>query len=417
MWRDAIEGWLAGNSALRRYGPWVALVVAAAAYFRRFAKDPVGMVVYPQAGDCVLQSAPLGECSKMFSYPPSFAFLMAPFAAMPMGLRVAIWYAISVAATVGCYMISEKLVFRLLPGRWSEIELAVLRTVTVILSIKFVLAVFEYQAYDTLAYFLLLAGLWAAVSNRAVFGGLILGFVTAIKATPLVFLPYLVVKRRFVAVAVFTIALIVFSYAPDIYSALKGMQPHYLKIWLGQIAAPALSGKADVGTMFWDAWMGVNLLNQSMRGMVARLVVGTSYAMYGETIYHVASVVLIAIVGLLLLRSSRRERFPAVDASILVISMLMLSPMTSRYHYILFILPYMTIAGIAMRDRFLRAPAIVTLLVSFVLGTATSNDIAGHFLTEWSYAHNFLPLSALALLPFLGFVILRKDEPQSTVSI
>jgi hypothetical protein len=77
-------GWR-GDSALRRYGPWVALVVAAAAYFRRFAKDPVGMVVYPQAGDCVLQSAPLGECFKIFSYPPSFAFLMAPFAAMPMG--------------------------------------------------------------------------------------------------------------------------------------------------------------------------------------------------------------------------------------------------------------------------------------------------------------------------------------------
>jgi hypothetical protein len=314
-------------------------------------------------------------------------------------------------------MISEKLVFKLLPGRWSDIELAVLRTVTVILSIKFVLAVFEYQAYDTLAYFFVLAGLWAVVTSRAVFGGLILGLVTAIKATPLVFLPYLVVKRRFVAAAVFTIALVVFSYAPDIYSASKGMQPHYLKIWLGQIAAPALSGKADVGTMFWDAWMGANLLNQSMRGMVARLVVDTSYARSGETIYHVASLTLIAVVGLLLLRSARREPFPAVDASILLISMLMLSPMTSRYHYILFILPYMTIAGIAMRDRALRAPAIVTLLVSFVLGRATSNDIAGHFLTEWSYAHNFLVISALALLPFLGLVILRKDEPQSAVSI
>jgi len=38
------------KEALRRYGPWVALVVAAAAYYRRFAKDWVGMTLYPQAG-------------------------------------------------------------------------------------------------------------------------------------------------------------------------------------------------------------------------------------------------------------------------------------------------------------------------------------------------------------------------------
>jgi hypothetical protein len=83
---------------------------------------------------------------------------MAPFAPMPMILRVAIWYAVSVAATFGCFAISEKLVRRLLPGDWSETELAWLRIATFILSLKFVLAVFEYQAYDTLAYFSSLRG-------------------------------------------------------------------------------------------------------------------------------------------------------------------------------------------------------------------------------------------------------------------
>ena len=47
------------KDALRQYGPWVGLIVAAAAYYPRFAKDSVGMVLYPQAADCVLQGAPL----------------------------------------------------------------------------------------------------------------------------------------------------------------------------------------------------------------------------------------------------------------------------------------------------------------------------------------------------------------------
>ena len=93
--------------------------------------------------------------------------------------------------------------------------------------------------------------------------------------------------------------------------------------------------------------------------------------------------------------------------------MMMLSPMTSRYHYILLVLPYMTVIGLAIRDRSLRVPAIITMAIAFIMGTATSNDLAGHFLTEWSYRHNFLVISALVLLAFLAFVIVRDDVRQT----
>ncbi|MGH6683186.1 MAG: glycosyltransferase family 87 protein, partial [Pseudolabrys sp.] len=209
------------NERLLRYAGWFGVVVAAAAYYPRFAKDAVGMVLYPQGAECVLHGAPLLQCSKLFSYPPAFAFLMTPFALMPMGLRVAIWYLISVGASIGCFVVSEKLVMRLLPGRWSEAELAWLRLTTVLLSLKFVLAVFEYQAYDTLAALCVLVGLWAIVANRTFVSGAILALATAIKATPLVFLPYLLVKRRFLAAAVFCVALIVLSFLPDAYAAFK----------------------------------------------------------------------------------------------------------------------------------------------------------------------------------------------------
>jgi hypothetical protein len=97
--------------------------------------------------------------------------------------------------------------------------------------------------------------------------------------------------------------------------------------------------------------------------------------------------------------------------------MLLLSPMTSRYHYILLILPYMTVVGLAVRDSSLRIAAIVTVVASFIFGTATSNDLAGGFLTEWSYAHNFLNYSALVLLVFLAYVILRNDVRQTSPAV
>lgn len=405
------------KDALRQYGTWVAVIVAAAAYFPRFAKDSVGMTLYPQGAECVLQGVPLNPCAKMFSYPPVFAFLMAPFAAMPMGLRVAVWYVISVAATVGCFVISEKLVMRLLPGRWSENELAWLRIVTIIVSIKFVLAVFEWQAYDTLTYFIVLAGLWAVVINRALWGAAALALAAAIKATPLVFLPYLVVKRRFWAAGLFVVVFIALWLLPDAYAALKNMRPHYLETWLRQIAGPALANEANPDALFWTSWIGANILNHSFTGMVARLVVDTPAAAHGKAILYTLCAAYIAVVGLLLLRSRRRDDFAAIDGSILVISMLLLSPMTSRYHYILLILPYMTVVGLAVRDSSLRIAAIVTVVASFILGTATSNDLAGRVLTEWSYAHNFLIHSALVLLVFLGYVILRDEVRQTAPAI
>jgi hypothetical protein len=130
-------------------------------------------------------------------------------------------------------------------------------------------------------------------------------------------------------------------------------------------------------------------------------------------ILYALCAVYVAMVGLLLLRSSRRENFVAIDGSILVISMMMLSPMTSRYHFILLALPYMTVTGLAIRDRSLRVPGIATMAIAFIMGTATSNDLAGSFLTEWSYRHNFLVISALVLVVFLAFVILRGDVHQT----
>ena len=412
MSQGAVEAWLARDTALRRYGPWVGLAIATAAYYRRFAKDTVGMEVYPQAADCVLQGAPLRSCAELFSYPPAFGFLMAPFAAMPMGPRIVVWYLVSIAATVGCFWVCEKLVLRLLPGCWSQIELAWLRIVTVIVSLKFVLAVFEYQAYDTLAAFIIFLGLWAILQNRAFASGALLALAAAIKATPLVFLPYLVVKRRFVAAAIFVAVFVGLWLLPDAYNALKGLYPHYTESWLKQIVTPALAHEQTDAT-FWKTWMGANILNHSFRGTVARMVVGTAAEVYGQAILYSLCAVYVAFVGLLMLRTARRDDFVAVDGSILVISMLMLSPMTSRYHYILLILPYMMVIGLAIRDRSLRVPATVTMAIAFIMGTATSNDLAGHFLTEWSYQHNFLVISALVLLAFLTFVIVRGDVRQT----
>ena len=59
---------------LLRYGPWLLILIAAAAYYPRFVKDPVGMEMYPQAAFCLLHGQMLQVCDNGFTYPPIFAF-------------------------------------------------------------------------------------------------------------------------------------------------------------------------------------------------------------------------------------------------------------------------------------------------------------------------------------------------------
>ena len=137
---------------LDRYGPWIALVVASVAYYRRYlSPQDAGMLLYPQAAQCLIDNKIMQVCAGAFTYPPGFAFIMTPFAAMPMGLRLFVWYVITIGATVGAYKLTEKLAARLFVEPFGLVEQGWARIIALVLSIKFALAVLENQAYDTLS--------------------------------------------------------------------------------------------------------------------------------------------------------------------------------------------------------------------------------------------------------------------------
>ena len=97
-----------------------------------------------------------------------------------------------------------------------------------------------------------------------------------------------------------------------------------------------------------------------------------------------------------------------IDGALLLISMLMLSPMTSRSHYVVLMLPYTAIVALSARDRLTPSLGWLVLLASFILATATSNDVVGQEVTEWSYGHSFLVWGALVLVAYLAVVVWRR---------
>lgn len=387
---------------------WVAFAVVVAAYYPRFANNPAGLSLYLEAAKCLLRDEVLQQCQPLFTYPPAFAFFMIPLAPLPMWLRNIVWYAITIGGSVACYRMCEALARRFVSGEWTDRQIIWLRGLSLVLCLKFLLAVLENQAYDTFAFLFLLAGLVSLASGRDVFAGCGLGLAAAIKATPLIFLPYLLFKRRFAAAAAFVAAFMAVSLLPDLFFTPAGGTAGYFLTWVREVAGAGLGN--DPATAKHAFWVGPNLLNHSLRGAVSHIVSDVAEPRLHATILYIAYGAFIALAALLLACSPRRRELTALDGSVLVIGMLMLSPMTSRSHYVVLLLPYTTLAAAWLHDRSKRGLGGAVLLASFVLATATSNDLVGTAVSEWAYGHGLLVLGALVLLIYVASLVRQAGQ-------
>ena len=231
-----------------RYGPWLFILIAAVAYYPRFLKSS-SMVLYPEGAHCLLHGQVMHTCSFPFTYPPLFAFLMLPFDPMPMWLRNLLWYLVTLGATIGSFKLSEMIARSAIAVPLTAAELIWLRLLALVLSLKFLLAVFENQSYDALCVFAVLLGLAALVTGREFWGGAALAIGAALKATPIIFLPYLLWKRHFAAAAAFACVFILASYLPDIFFTPEGAAHGYFNTWLREVAGASLDVEPGVQIM------------------------------------------------------------------------------------------------------------------------------------------------------------------------
>jgi hypothetical protein len=386
-----------------RYGWWLGLIVFFVAYYRRFISQDDGIILYAQGAQCLLDNQILPKCALAFTYPPAFAFIMIPFAPLPLWLRLLLWYAVTIIAILGIYKFSERIAAKLFADSFSEKEMIWVRVISIALSLKFVLAVMENEAYDALPVLFIVLGLATLLKGRDALGGASLGFAAAIKATPLIFLPYLLIKKRFSAAAGFLIVLFAMSYAPDMLFTPTGVSEGYFHTWLRQVAGASFS--IDPGTKTFAFWAGPNALNHSLRGAVSLQLDEIAHPILHESIvYGLDFAFIIFAAALITLRKQRRDLI-AIDASILLIAALLLSPMTSRSHYVALVLPYVTLTMVMLRDQVRQRTGIVVLAISFFFLTMTSNDVVGKTISDWAYFHSFLVIGALTLMIYIAVIV------------
>ena len=386
-----------GLARLQPWSDWIVLIVTAAALYPMFGRSSDMGPFYSAAARCVLNGESLLSCLPQYPYQAALAVFFIPLAYLPPVLQRLIWYVIFVGCLVIAVRLTEAIVERLYPGSTRGQNLFWLRTIMLITCGKHFLDVITYASHDPLSLALIMFGTWALFNGREAAGGAWLAVAAAIRASPLIYLPYLILKRRLVACIVFIAVLFGVSLIPDIIGALRGGYTGHLTEWLGQVVGPALMPGNSSKLVFWDIWNGANLYNQSLRGVINRFATSPVFGLTPTMILIVVDGIFAVIVGVLLLMSPRRREYVAIDTAVLLIAMLALSPMSSRYHYI-FVLPAVILATAAtMTDPRIRTLGTYVLVASFLLRAGTSNDVAGQRLTDFAYTYGFMPLGAIAL--------------------
>jgi hypothetical protein len=386
-----------GLARLQPWSDWIVLIVTAAALYPMFGRSSDMGPFYSAAARCVLNGESLLSCLPQYPYQAALAVFFIPLAYLPPVLQRLIWYVSFVGCLVIAVRLTEAIAERLYPGSTRGQNLFWLRTIMLITCGKHFLDVITYASHDPLSLALIMFGTWALFNGREAAGGAWLAVPAAIRASPLIYLPYLILKRRLVACIVFIAVLFGVSLIPDIIGALRGGYTGHLTEWLGQVVGPALMPGNSSKLVFWDIWNGANLYNQSLRGVINRFATSPVFGLTPTMILIVVDGIFAVIVGVLLLMSPRRREYVPIDTAVLLIAMLALSPMSSRYHYI-FVLPAVILATAAtMTDPRIRTLGTYVLVASFLLRAGTSNDVAGQRLTDFAYTYGFMPLGAIAL--------------------
>jgi glycosyl transferase family 87 len=402
---------------------WAVLGLAVVLYYFRFrigTAGPEGMTsVYlmsadASAGACLMRGERLVTCAIGFPYPPLFALLTVPFTFLPMWAKNLAWYGVLLGATYGCFRICETLTTRAFGV--TRDELAWLRAFSIVLTLKFVLSVFENHAYDVVVFFFVLVGLYGLWENRTFPAASGLAAAVALKATPLLMLLYALFLRRWKVFALGAGLCAFLSLLPDLLFTANYPGHGFLWTWVIDVAVGGLRGTSP------EAYYGplsrnVNFLNQSLKGFVFGIVherLGADFGAHARTIlYAVYLVYGLAVLAVLLL-SAKVKGALLWGASVILISMVLLSPVSSKSHFVVLLLPHMVIVAYLIKHREARRAVAPLLCASFALNTLTSRLFMGRALSNQMLSSGCITLGTLLLLAVVAVIVFRSREGGKT---
>jgi hypothetical protein len=390
--------------------------------------------VYLRAATRLLDGGDIYRFEDGYSYLPFMAWAAIPFTFLsPMVSRVA-WLAINVGCLVGMWRLAWRLTGgALLEGaRPADNREHLICFLGLACSLRYALNGIAHHQTDLVIGVLLLGGCFLLSRQRDLSAASCFGLAAAMKCTALLWLPYLLWRRKWKAATWLVVVAVGVNLLPNLVRA-PGGGSLWLGEWLTRYVRPLTSTDRYPGD--WGSWI---IYNQSISGAGNRWLT-TQWGWRGsdfevtrkpdalnpaivKTIVYGFEATLVIAVGISLARRRPLDQWQGgppsrpieiLEYCVVLLLMVLLSPMSSKPHFATLILPGFMLARLAVlgSDRMLR----------WMLGAAIT--IAALSLPLWGGQFDFIALwlgsdtwNAVLLLLGSVYSIRVKESGQSPTS-
>ncbi|MBS0267118.1 MAG: DUF2029 domain-containing protein [Planctomycetes bacterium] len=373
-----------GASGRILWGLMLVLLVAAGpwAVYRAAVRGGSDFPYFEDAGRFVAEHGTRHPRTALYRYLPSLDVACVPLTWLPVPVTATLWYAIN----VGCWLLLLRSIRReLLAGVQSQFA-AEVTLAAGWLGLPLAIDGLLLGGFHAMMLWLMIAGLWQVSRGRSWGGGLLLGAATWLKLLPVFAVAYLVWRRKWKAVAVAMLAVVVINtvLTLPVYGWRESAELHAEWFWGDAVGTGdrqlAGANNSDEDRITNQSLLVVMRRFLTDRGGFPQLVL----ARLGEnqmTLAGLSALGGLALAVWLLLRRSSRQGVADQGAEIALVTLctVWFSPVVWSYHLIAAV-PATAVVLSRLRQAWQRWCVIGLWGVGMALFTVELGRAAGHML-------------------------------------
>ncbi len=296
---------------------------------------------------------------------------MVPLSKLHKHLSVPIWFFSIFVFFMGAIFFIHKI---LIADGKEKILSKTFYALAILMTMRFLLSVVQRVQSDCLVLFLLSLFIFALFYKKEAIAGISLATASMIKLTPLIFLPYLLLRKKIKAALACGLSIVFYLLVPSLYVG-AGRNLEYLKNWF------LVQKKNPADYIFWYK-------NQSLLSCLSRFLSKDSQLailnldpMQVFIIFVVLASILFSLIFILRRKIKPARPGPAylTELSLVIICMVLFSPLGWKHSFVHLIIPHLVllyyILYINPQDKVTRT----LLIFSFFLNTVLNPELTKPF--------------------------------------
>jgi hypothetical protein len=264
----------------------------------------------------------------------------------------------------------------------------------VLFTIRFIFLVWDSGQVTILMCVLVLAGLVFLSKGKNAKSGSFLAAAILIKCTPAIFLPYLIVRRKFKAVGWTMVFIVVWLSIPALAVGIQ-KEITYLSNWIPSILENSL-----------DTWSYIVPKNQSLISMAIRLFSESGFAINVTHLRYeqgkFLGYALAAFLYLLaLIPPFKKPRDQRIDYALLFCYLPLFNPNAWELNFVALAVPYMLLIGYLIEVKWKDFFVVVCVIAGFMLTSLLARDLVGWHMQNLGQLYCNVTIGTLLLVAAL----------------